>query len=237
MGVAVVACLIGSQTTVCGQELKNPNEEIKLLQEKIKQLENVIETQQNTINQLNQELNEQTKENKRLKKLCSQAGIDISPLKDTEPSKVESKNVINVTPKQLYYFYEAPMTDVEKEERYKEKYKGKWVQWTGKIYKIQKVYEDYFVEFVYEFSDKDEANAPKKWHLPTKKVVLKIGVEFDKTLKQRILSFKTGYIVTYEGRLPDSYKGLAGLRLWHWPYEEPEGFEDFSLTDGRIVSP
>jgi uncharacterized coiled-coil protein SlyX len=228
MGVAVVTCLIGLQTTVWGQELKDPNEEIKLLQEKIKQLENVVESQQNTIRQLNQKLNEQTKENERLKNLCSQAGIDISPLKDTEPSKVESQNLSKVTLSQLYKFCKEPITDLQKEEQYKNNYKGQWVQWTGKVESVSSEKrkkddtEHYYVEFSHTQPDKDEVKG---------KTGIIVKVEFDKMLKQRLLSLNKGSNVTYQGKLPDSYEGIAGL----WAGGRTTGH--LSLTDGRIVSP
>jgi uncharacterized coiled-coil protein SlyX len=240
MGVAVVTCLIGLQTTVWGQELKDPNEEIKLLQEKIKHLENVVETQQNTIRQLNQKLNEQTKENERLKNLCSQAGINISPLKDVKPSKVKSQNLSKVTLNQLYQFYNEPITDLQKEEQYKNNYKGKWVQWTGKVgtVRFEKRKKDnaehYFVEFIHTHPDKNNVKD---------KIMMTVTVEFDEMLKQRLLSFNEGDVVTYQGKLPDSYIGLAGLGVRGGYGELRAGKErikvsgGLSLTDGRIVSP
>jgi cell division protein FtsB len=78
--VTLATCLIGLQTTLWGQELKDPNEEIKLLQEKIKQLEKTIESQQKRFNQLTaryndikKQLDEQIKENERLKDKISPA--------------------------------------------------------------------------------------------------------------------------------------------------------------------
>lgn len=239
VGVSLAACLFGLHTTLWGQEpndvnyiekLKDPNEEIRMLQEKIKQLENVVETQQNTISQLNQELDEQTKKNERLKNLCSQAGIDISPVKDIKPSEVRSFSKVFLN--QLYYFYNAPMTDAEKEERYKEKYKGKWVQWTGKVKSIMENHH-YYVVFIYDHPVKDKANDRDKR-------VVKVTVAFDKMLKERILSFKEGSIVTYQGKLPDSYVSLASLYAEIDPLHINgwiSGAGELLLTDGRIVSP
>jgi uncharacterized coiled-coil protein SlyX len=224
VGLTLAAYLFGLHTTLWGQEPKDPNEKIKLLQEKIKQLENVVETQQNTIRQLNQKLNEQTTENERLKKLCSQAGIDISPLQDTEPSKVESQNLSKVTLNQLYQFYNGPVTDLQREEQYKNSYKGKWVQWTGTVVAVWSVgrakdnAEHYRANFIYPHPNKNKA---------MHKETVSVNVEFDEMLKKRLLSFHQGDIVTYQGKLPDNCEGLASINF----------AQQLLLTDGRIVSP
>jgi hypothetical protein len=72
MSVMLSTCLIGLQTTLWGQELKDPNEEIKLLQEKVKQLEKVVESQRKIIE-------EQKNKLIYLRKLCSEAGIQVIP--------------------------------------------------------------------------------------------------------------------------------------------------------------
>jgi hypothetical protein len=96
------------------------------------------------------------------------------------------------------------------------------VQWAGTVEfadsaKI-KDKEQYFVEFIHILPDKN---------LDQREIMVKVIVQFDEMLKQRLLSLKKGAIVTYQGKLPDSYVNLArlvdGRRL--------------SLTDGRIVSP
>lgn len=248
--LVVAVCLA---TTLWGQEpndvnyieqLKDPNEEIGMLQDKIEQLENVIETQQNTISQLNQKLDEQTKEIKRLKTLCSQAGIDISPSKNIKPSKVESQNLSNVTLSQLYEFCKEPMTDLQKEEQYKINYKGKLVQWTGKVLTVRTAQgrkesmEHYYVDFIYTQPDNDEAEG---------KTLIEVTVEFDELLKQRLLSLNKGSNVTYQGKLPDSYNSLASLpaktnrptkaNRSKMPGGDITGAGTLLLTEGRIVSP
>jgi hypothetical protein len=234
-GATLAACFFGLCTALLGQGPKDPNEEVKLLQAEIKRLENIIKTQQNTINQLNQKLNEQTEENERLKTLCSQAGIDISSSKNTISPKVESENLSKVSLNQLYQFYNEPTTDLQKEEQYKNNYKGKWVQWTGRVISIrsEKREEDgaehFFVEFAHAHPNRDN---------PRDKVMMNITVEFDEILKQRLLSLKKGAVVIYQGKLPDSYSDLGDMN--------DRGREDLSgvwvsghlsLTDGRIVSP
>lgn len=72
MSVMLSTCLIGLQTTLWGQELKDPNEEIKLLQEKVKQLEKAVESWRKIIEK-------QKKELIYLRKLCSEAGIQVIP--------------------------------------------------------------------------------------------------------------------------------------------------------------
>jgi regulator of replication initiation timing len=199
-------------------------------QEKVKQLERIIESLQKKLdkiitanNDLKKKLNEQINENERLKNLRSQAGSDTSPLKDIKQSQVNPQNLSKVSLEQLYRFYKEPITDLQKEEKYENNYKGKWVQWTGKVETVvsetREDKEQYSVMFIYSHPDKNVAqciNPPKT----------RVRVQFDEMLKQRLLSFKKGAIITYQGKLPDSYKNLAGL----------DGGQ-LSLTDGRIVSP
>ena len=234
VGVTLAACLFGLHTGLWGQELKDTDEEVKILQEKIKQLENVVETQQRTISQLNQKLNEQTKENERLKELYSKAGIDVSSLTDIQLSKVESQNLSKASVNELYQFYNKPITDLQKEEQYKSDYRGKWVQWTGKVISVRAERakkdgpEHYFVEFIHGHPDQDKAKD---------KVVTRVKVEFDRALKQRLLSLDKGSTVTYQGKLPDSYTGLASL--CDMGVGEQGGIRSsghLTLTNGRLVS-
>ncbi len=218
IGIILVACLFVLNTTLWGQE--DPNEEIRMLREKIKQLENVVETQQNKISQLNQQLNEQTKEIERLERLCSQAGISISPAEGKITSKDESQNVSKITLNQLQKFCTTPMTDLQKEEEYKNNYKGKRVQWTGKVYTIdfekrKGGTEVYIVQFFHKHPDKELAKYTKHF---------RVKVEFNEIHKQKLLSLDIGDTVTYQANLPDDTKYLS-----------PNRFQQ--LTDGEIVSP
>jgi hypothetical protein len=232
IGVTLAACLFGLQTPLWGQESKDPNEEVKLLQEKIKQLENVVETQQNTISQLNQELDEQTKEIKRLKMLCSKAGVNISPVQDKTSSKDKYENFIKVSPLKLYYFYKAPMRKLQKEEQYRNKYKGQWVQWTGRINSIVDEFDGVLVftnlrEDIFRNGTLEQG------------ITFIVRVYIDKTQKQKLLLLEEGDIVTYQGKLPDSCQNLfsTGLADYDADSDTIHFYGYLSLTDGRIVSP
>jgi hypothetical protein len=228
---------IGLNTNLWGQEQKDPNDKTKVLQEKIEQLANVIETQQKTITQiksentiLKQKLDEQTKEAERLKNLCSQAGIDISISlqKDEEPSKDDSKTLTKVSITQLYQLVvtSAQTTTVQREAIYKEReklyekmYAGKYVQWKGKIEKVERIGKGYFMSFKYSLP-----RAPRGFML-VEFVTIQVEFPENESLERRILSLNTGSIVTYEGKLPDSYAEILSL----------SSEKRLSLTDGKIL--
>jgi hypothetical protein len=250
IGVTLAVCLSGFHTILWGQEPNDVNniEELKVI---IVKLENKIEEQENKIKRLRielqaekaklqAELDEQKRENERLKKLCSQAGIDTSPLKDIKPSISKSQNLIKVTLNQLYQFNKETITNLQKEEEYKNNYAGKWVQWTGKVgtvrYEKSKkdTIERYYVGFI--------QTHPAGENCAKEKIMILVKVEFNKMFKQQLLSFNEGDIVTYQGKLPDSYKGFdfGGCASYG---ELKAGKETIkvsgrlSLTDGKIVSP
>ena len=211
-------------------------------QEKIKQLERIIESLQKRLdkiitanNDLKKQLDEQIKENERLKNLSSQAGSDTSSLKEIKPLKVESPNLSDISLGQLYQFCEKPITDLQREEQYKNNYKWKWVQWTGTVEAVsllrreKGVAEYYLVTFIHIHPDKNLAQS---------KFIVKVIVQFDKMLKQRLLSLKKGAIVTYQGKLPNSYKDLG--TICGFPESSKGGMlivGHLNLTDGNIVSP
>jgi hypothetical protein len=223
--VAFAVCLIGLNTTLWGQEPKDPNDKIKVLQEKIKQLESVVRHTENEKAAVVRKLDEQIKENERLKRLCSQAGIDTSPQKDKKPSKVEDANFSNVGLEDLTQFVRGPLTELQKKELYKN-YEGKLVQWTGIVSSVSNVTgkgkdaeSSYSVIFVHPLR-----HTPFLLYNINRIVV---DVKFQESLKQSLLSLNQGSQVTYQGKLPDSYDKIKTLLSLS---------AALSLTDGRIIS-
>jgi len=234
MITTLMTFLVGLNTNLWGQEQKDPNDKNKLLEEKIKTLENVVEAQRETIGRLKLKLDEQTKENERLKKLCSQAGIDISPQKDKKPSNVEDANFSNVRPTQLYELVHPhqPLTRLQKEEFYKNNCKGKWIQWTGMVdfisslRKGKKDKDDYYeVRFIHYYpgwmpyspwwNSRQRKSTP--WARPPD-YPMNVSVKFSESQKQNLLLLNKGAIVTYQAKLPDDYIKWS------------------NLTDGIIIS-
>jgi hypothetical protein len=222
LAVTLLTFLIGLNTTLWGQEQKDPNDKIKVLQEKIKQLESVVRHTENEKAAVVRKLDEQIKENERLKNLCSQSGIDTSPQKDKKPSKVEDPNMSNVSPLQLYRFAEGPLTELQKKEFYDNNYNGKQIQWTGIVSSVdsemghKKDKESYhIVTFLYYFPH-DYQRGPVRGGFQGGAMSgydypVKVRVEFPESQKQKLISLNTGSLVTYQAKLPDNYRSWMGL--------------------------
>jgi hypothetical protein len=222
--VALTISLICLNTNLWGQETKDPNSEIKVLQEKIKQLESLVDAQQKTINRFEIYNERLKKENERLKNLCSQAGIDTSPQKDKKPSKVVDANFSTVSLEELFQFVNGPLTELQKKELYENNYKGKWIQLIGRVNRVNNapyshgkdVEGHYFMDFIYTLPPALGGSVYNRTILVT--------LEFDESQKQKLLSINKGNLVTYQGKLPDSYGKMDLVKN-----------KNLRLTDGRII--
>jgi hypothetical protein len=90
LAVTLLTFLIGLNTTLWGQEQKDPNDKIKVLQERITQLESVVESQQKTISRLELKLDERIKENEKPKAPHKEDGVinDISKKTSFDPNNI-----------------------------------------------------------------------------------------------------------------------------------------------------
>ena len=189
--------LFGFHSNLQGQEQKDPNKDpnnkIKLLEEKIKTLENVVELQRETISRLKLKFDEQTKENERLKKLCSQAGIDTTPQK---LQKGKTENIIEISPYQIEQFPEIhkDLTYLQQTEFYAKNYAGKTVQWSGRFISVNPQGKGGYIAGF-------EHIEPKTDERP--ELITKVMIEFPESMKQRLLLLKKGSLITYQVILPD----------------------------------
>lgn len=150
----------------------------------------------------------------------------------------------------------------KQEEFYKKNYKGKWIQWTGKVANVDYSIREhtYRISFAYIFDiggnvtsrsdsgifDTIIGDVDYNSDLFRKgreiEGLLVVRVKFPISQRERLLSLNKGALVTYQGKLPSSYLIEASDHhieievSEHWIESRTIFTVELSLEDGRIIS-
>lgn len=116
--------------------------------------------------------------------------------------------ISDITPEEIERLFGlwSKLTILQKDELFKNNYKGKWVEWTGKVWSVW----GYSVCFEYELDSLQIRT-------------LSVCVPFGPSAKETLLQLRKGQWLTYQGKIYTCEYDLKYRKLDIW------------LTDGRII--